>query len=109
MADADWIKVLREECKATSQTKVARRLGMSGTTINQVLNGKYKASTDRFEERVRGELMRKTLTCPALGEISSRRCQDEQARPFASTNPQRVAVYKACRSGCRHSKVGGGS
>lgn len=99
----EWIKALRAECRRTSQIRVARRLGVSATSINQVLGGNYKASTARIEQRVRGELMRETVECPVLGEITKRRCDDEQRRPFASTNPQRIAVYKACRSGCSHS------
>ena len=106
MTGAEWIEVLRAECKRTSQVKVAARLGISGTLINQAVNGKYKASTARLEERVRGELMQKMVNCPELGELSSRRCQDHQARPFATTNPTRVALYIACRKGCQHSKLG---
>ena len=98
---ADWIDVLRAACEASSQTKVARRLAVSAALVNQVLRGRYKASLTRLEARVRGELMRETLSCPVLGEISKRRCQDEQRRPFAATNPQRVALYGACRT-CTH-------
>jgi len=105
MADADWIKILRDECERTSQTKVAARLGVSDSSVNQLLKGSYKASTKRLEARVRGELMKETVTCPVLGEISSKRCQDHQARPFATTNPTRVALYMACRKGCKHSKL----
>lgn len=105
--EPDWIVALREECKRTSQIKAGARLGVSATTINQVLKGTYKASTKRLEERVRGELLNKLVACPVLGEISARKCLDEQARPFAATNPQRVALWKACRAGCKHSTLGG--
>lgn len=105
MAEADWMKVLRAECKRTSQNKVADRLGISLTVVNQVLKGTYKHPTTRLEERVRGELMQETVICPVLGELSKRRCQDHQARPFATTNPTRVQLYMACRKGCKHSKL----
>lgn len=105
--EADWIATLRAECKQTSQNKTATRLGLSPTTINQVLAGTYKGNLQRIEERVRGELMNKTVECPVLGEISARKCLDWQARPFAATNPTRVAVWKACRGGCKHSQIGG--
>ncbi len=106
MTDAEWIEVLREECKRTSQNKVARLIGMSQTTINQVLKGTYTGRLDRIEARVMGALMKQTHDCPVLGAISKKRCQDHQARPFATTNPTRVALYMACRKGCKHSKLG---
>lgn len=104
--EPDWIVVLRAECKRTSQSKAAHRIGRSATTINQVLKGTYPGNLKHIEERVRGELMNKTLICPVLGEISTRKCQDEQKRPFAATNPTRVQLYKACRGGCKHSQIG---
>lgn len=114
MSEPEWLTVLRDACTSSptqpdaSQKKMANRLGVSPAMINQVLRGAYKGSTARLEARVRGELMRQTLVCPALGEINTKRCQDEQRRPFAPTNPQRVAVFKACRAGCPFSKITGG-
>lgn len=93
----DWILALAAACDQTSQAKVGLQLGISGTAVNQVLRGRYVGRMDRIEARARGELMRATVQCPVMGEISSRQCQDEQRRPFATTNPQRVRVYHACR------------
>src|SRR5690606_24583580 len=81
MAEQDWVAVLREECDRTSQPKTAARLGVSPAMVNQVLKGVYKGNWERIETLVRGELMNKTVECPILGEISCRRCLDEQARP----------------------------
>jgi DNA-binding transcriptional regulator YdaS (Cro superfamily) len=102
---SDWSAALREECEKTSQVAVARRLGISASTINQILKGVYKGNLTRFETLVRGELMRETVVCPVMGEITKRRCHDEQRRPFAVTNPVRVAVWRACRDGCPHSTI----
>ena len=97
----DWLEVLEGACmKPSSQAEVARRLGVSATMVNLVLKGTYKGNLQRLETLVRGTLMNESVTCPVLGEISKRRCLDEQARPFAVTNPQRVAVWRACRGGC---------
>lgn len=101
-----WLEVLRAECeRVKSQHKVAKRLGVSAAMVNQVLNGVYKASTERLEALVRGELMHETVLCPVMGEVSKRKCVDVQAQPFAATNPQRVALYRACRSGCPYSSL----
>jgi hypothetical protein len=104
----DWLAALTAACGArgSSQAKVALRLGVSAALVNQVLRGKYKGSLANIEQRVRGELMAATVGCPILGEISSRRCLDEQARPFAATNPTRVALYHECHGMCPHSRVG---
>lgn len=48
-----WLDMLRAECERTSQRKAADALGVSQTTINLVLKGKYMSSTDRIEARVR--------------------------------------------------------
>jgi len=102
----DWIEVLRAACADTTQAAVARRLGYRhSSVVSQVLAGKYRGRLDRVEARVRGELMRLTLACPVLGEISTRQCQDEQRKPFAATSHVRVALYKACR-GCGHANQG---
>jgi DNA-binding transcriptional regulator YdaS (Cro superfamily) len=100
-ADApEWVRSLAEECDRTSQQQAAKRLGVSGSLVNQVLKHVYNGRYDGIEARVKGELLRETVLCPVLGEISSRRCLDEQARPYANTNRIRVALYKASRSGC---------
>lgn len=96
----DWILALAERCDSDSQAAAARSLGVSGAMINQALHNSYLGKFDRLEQRVRGEFMNATVECPVLGKISTRECLDVQARPFANTNPQRVAVFKACRAGC---------
>ena len=103
--DDDWLAVLADECKATSQAATARRLGVSPTTINQVLKKSYPGDMERIESLVRGELMGKLVTCPVIGEIPLKRCLEHQARKFAPTNPMRVQLYHACRSGCKNSKI----
>lgn len=99
---ADWYLVLREACSRSSQNQVAKRLNVNAAVVSKVLRGRYEGAVDGVEARVRGELMRATLTCPVLGDISTRRCQDEQRRPFAATNHLRVALFHACRSRCVH-------
>lgn len=101
----DWLNALKAECEATSQTAAAKRIGVSASTVNQVLKGSYKGNLARIEERVRGELMREMVECPVLWAISRKRCHDEQKKPFAPTNPLRVKLFHACRSGCPNSHI----
>jgi len=96
----DWIDVLARECAATSQNRVARRLGRSASLVSTVLRGSYRGDMAAVEERVRGVLMRSTVACPALGEIPAHVCQDwqGQARRFSGVNALRVQMFRACRA-----------
>lgn len=102
----DWIVALAIECDRTSQRRTARRLGISESTINRALSNTYGASLASIEEKVRGSLMGKEVSCPVLGTIGADRCQREQRMPKAFTSPIRIRLHKACRSGCPHSHLG---
>ena len=106
-AAPDWVVALAEACDAqNSQSAVAKLIGRSAGAISHILRNSYKADLTKFEEVVRAELMRATVTCPGMGEeIRLAECLAWQRKPFASTNRQRVAMFKACRSGCPNSKL----
>ena len=80
------------------QAAVARDLDRSGAIISQVLRRIYPADTARIEERVRGLYMAGMVDCPALGPLSTLKCQDwrEKAREFVLGNPRRNRMYRAC-------------
>ena len=103
---SDWIYVLQQACNDSSQNRIAVRLGVSSSMISQALRGKYPGDLSGLQKRVEGELMGSAVSCPVLGEISSRQCLDCQRMPFAATNAQRVRLYRACRSGCPNSQLG---
>lgn len=100
-----WITTLREQSRAQTQARVAQEIGYSAAVVNQVLQGKYKGDVSRVERAVRGAYMGETVFCPVLGEIPANRCMEIQRQPFASTNPQRVRLYRACRAGCENSQI----
>lgn len=95
-AAPEWIVMLAECCDKSNQSAIARKLGVSGSMINQALKNSYAGRLDRLEQKVRGELMHETVSCPVLAEITKRRCLDEQNRPHASTNALRVELRRAC-------------
>lgn len=95
-AAPEWVVVMAESCDRTSQSAIAKRLGVSSTQINQALRNAYAGRMDKLEQRVRGELMREAVNCPVLGEITKRRCIDEQTRAPARTNALRVELRRAC-------------
>jgi DNA-binding transcriptional regulator YdaS (Cro superfamily) len=94
----DWVEALATACDRSSQGRVAALLGISATTVNQTLGRAYRGRMDRVEARVRGELMRETVVCPVLGEISRRACLDHQSRRYSPTNLVRVQLFTACRT-----------
>lgn len=96
----DWVRALALACQSSTQGKVAAKLGRSGAVISQVLRNKYGADTARIEERVRGVYLDGCVLCPSLGKLPTNECQDwrEKARTFASGNPLRLRMYRACRN-----------
>lgn len=96
---------MRAECKRRSQTAVARLIGYSPTVVNRILKGNYEGDARAVQKAVEGALMGATVTCPVLREIAANRCLEIQGLPFAATNPTRVALFHACRSGCAHSRL----
>ena len=83
---------------------MARRLKYSQAVISGVIKGTYRGALSRVEDRVRGAFLAETVACPVVGEITKDVCAEHQGRPFANTNPQRVALYRACR-GCEHGRA----
>lgn len=102
----DWIEELAKLMSATSGAAAARRLGLSASTLSQIVSANYGAKDwSAIETRVRGELMHETVLCPVLDEIAKSHCLDEQAKAFTGTSATRTALYHACRSGCVHSRL----
>lgn len=102
---AEWLEALRAEVGRRTQAAVAAELGVSKAQISRVLGGTYPCEPVDLRIKVEGKYMCRTLQCPVLGEISVDKCRWHQGRPFASTNPQRVLLYRACRSGCPNSEL----
>lgn len=75
--------------------------------INQALKGAYKGDVDRLRTLVEGALMAETVDCPVAGDLPKNKCLEHQSRPrqFAFVNPLFSKMYRACRSGCQHSKL----
>lgn len=101
----DWLEALQTACDESGQAAVGRQLNYSKTAVSQVLNSKYPGNLPRFKERVEAMLMKRSVECPLLGDISLSVCMEHQKRKLSVTNPMRVQMYRACRSQCPHSKV----
>ncbi len=101
----EWVHIFAGACDSASQKKVADQLGYSPTVINQVIGNKYPGDLSAVKTAVEGALMGYTVDCPELGEMKANVCLAHQGRKFTPTNHMRVRLYKACRSGCPHSRI----
>lgn len=81
-----------------SQSKVAADLGISPAVVNNLLRDRYPGNVKAMEERIRGQYMAETVQCPVLGTLGRRHCLDNQARPLAFTNSNRVRLHNACKT-----------
>lgn len=101
-----WIRMLASECDCSSQRAVAAQLRYSPGTVNQVLQRKYPAHLSAVEAAFNGAFLNRQVACPVLGQIQQQVCMEHQRQPFALGNPSRVRLYRACRGGCPHSRLG---
>jgi len=103
----EWVAELAKLANRTTAAAAGRKVGIGASTVTQLINGSYGAKDwSAIETRVRGVLMKETVTCPILDEISKDHCLDEQNKPFTGTSAVRTALYNECRSGrCPHSRL----
>lgn len=110
MKQSDRMEILRRAVTTHSQAAVARRIGRSGSTISQVLSGKYPGATDAVLEMVAVAYGDTTIDCPVLGnDTPLSDCVDARARterPLVVSSGQTVRLYRACQT-CRHNGKGG--
>ncbi len=103
----DWLAELARLADRDGLKMLGKRIGYSSSALSFVISGSYTGDLARVEARVRGALMGETVLCPVMGETPRDQCLDWQKKPFAATSSRRVAVYRACRSGCPHSALKG--
>lgn len=96
MTQPDRMELLRVKCAELTQAEVARRLEYSASAINQALRGNYQGDLTNLLTRVEEVFGQSTVNCPILGEITLGKCAENRKRPFAATNPTRVALFRTC-------------
>lgn len=103
----DWIVTLAQMCDRSSQAVAAKEIGYSGSVVNAVIRNSYKADIASVEKAVRGRFLREVVACPVLGEIGAHICLEHQKRAvnFSAGSSFRVAIARACRGGCPHSRL----
>ena len=102
----DWIEELERQCRASTQAAVARALGISASTVNQVIKRSYAADTRNIEQLVRGRFMKETVLCPVLGVLRRDDCVRHQARKLTTGNRIKIRLHEACLK-CANAQGGG--
>ena len=90
--------------QAMQHTHALRRL----ESVAHVREELTAVERDAVEQAVRGALMDGTVECPGLAqEIAGHDCLEWQkrARKLRATSPLAVRMFRACRSGCAHSRL----
>ena len=101
--------MLSDTCKAIlcrhaemkGRKAVISELGISSTTLSQVLGDKYGAATNAIEARIMKIYGNDGLVnCPHLGRIEPGQCAENfqrSQRNMAAGNPATIRLYLACR------------
>jgi len=96
-----WIEVLRREVAKKGPKQVARELGVSRSTIDLVVQGKYSAGLTKINARIEAIYGHNgQVLCPILEEIKPARCADlwNKAKKIGmrAGNPETLKLYKTC-------------
>lgn len=103
---APWHRELQQLAARLSLRQIAGRLECSPALVSQVVNGRYAPHrVENFREKFEGAFMGYCVNCPVAGELARDLCLKFQRREFCASNPTRVQLYHACRSGCEHSRI----
>ena len=100
-----WVRELAMLIDKVGLKRASRIVGYSNAVLHEVVRGTYKGSVEKVCERVSGAILQETVDCPVLGELRRDTCLDWQAKPYAITSSHRMRMYRACRSGCPHSRL----
>lgn len=96
----EWVQGLAQECDRTSQSKVAKALGVSSAMISNIIGSQYQGDMKRAEDLYRGTFKSETLRCPALGDLKLDQCRmwRERSKKLISANARNVTMYRACNA-----------
>lgn len=98
----NWHTLLQQEVTASGCAAVARKLGVSRTSVSLLVAGKYRGSTTRMARRVSAVLApERMVACPHTGgELTITECAGISVR-MPTSGPAALRHWKACRD-CAH-------
>jgi hypothetical protein len=99
----NWFRILNHKCEEFGRTQVCSDIDISKSTLSLVLAKKYPGNLERIAEKVQRAYETSSVTCPVLDDITIARCETERSRPFTSSNPIRVRLFRTCAT-CPHNR-----
>lgn len=98
----DWVDLLARSCDASSQRRVADRLGKSNGYVNRLVSATYAGDLTEAEKLVRANLDTARIACPAFSaSITQRQCLDYRRGTRARHPGLRRHIEGICRE-CIH-------
>ena len=106
MVSRDATALLRQKCAEMNQSRVAKEIGVSSTTVSQILSGNYGADPSQVLQLVVETYGSLTVECPVIGgAIPLAECRVERDSTDRA-NHQRVLFFRTCPS-CPQNPKGG--
>lgn len=96
------------ESEAGNASEVARKIGISKTTICLMRKGEYKIKSMKHENSLKREyahLFDNQILCPVLGEIHQNTCKRYKAAAVEN-RPLREGIFAQVRGVCGICKIG---
>lgn len=103
LPEPEWLELLRgEQASGKSISRIARETGIARSSLSMLLSGTYPAdSLDRVTRRHAARvvrLYRGQVLCPHLRRsISAEECRSYASAPMSTSNPDKLAHWRACR------------
>lgn len=94
----EWIRMMAEDCDASSMRKVALKIGVSPALVSLAIRNKHHSGLGYLESCWNKQIT--SVECPVLGAISGHECRQNQEKKFSSINPLAVRLYRACHGEC---------
>lgn len=103
MPAPEWLALLKARRAAgKSVSEIAREVGMARPSVSMLLSGSYPARSLDLVARKHGarilRLYRDQVLCPHLRHgIGVEDCRQHAAAPMSTSNPAKLAHWRACR------------
>lgn len=108
-----WVLALAQAIDAQemampkAQKLIAERIGYSNAVVHEVVRNRYKGDHAKVAARVALCLATDSADCPILSRISHAECHAHQSQKTPGSTPLKIKLFRACRSGCPNSFIGG--
>jgi len=101
----DWVLTLAKKCDKLGLQETAKLVAVPDITLSRIIKNQFYGNSSKIQETIEGLFSDLVVECPVLGDIPYSKCIKQQRSEFSSANSVKIQLYKACRTGCPHSKL----